>query len=117
MTGNDLIQQGLTTVTQRYTTSHSGWLHQATLLAEYCASLASYFALYCVVVVERKNKIHVIEEWIWETVFVFELKELGGSRNRATFLRNIGCLRWYPTPDPKIFLSFNFLDLFVCETL
>jgi len=90
MTGNDLIQQGLTTVTQRYTTSHSGWLHQATLLAEYCASLASYFALYCVVVVERKNKIHVIEEWIWETVFVFELKELGGSRNRTTFLRNIG---------------------------
>ena len=26
-------------------------------------------------------------------------------------------LRWYPTPDPNIFLSFNFLDFFVCETL
>lgn len=74
MTGKDLTQQGPTTVTQRYTTSHSGWLHHRTLLSEYCASVASYFALYFVVVVERKNKIHVIEEWIWEMVFVLEFR-------------------------------------------
>ena len=35
---------------------------------------ASYFALYFVVVVERKNKIHVIEEWTWEMVFVLEFR-------------------------------------------
>jgi hypothetical protein len=43
-------------------------------LPEYCASVASYFALYFVVVVERKNKIHVIEEWTWEMVFVLEFR-------------------------------------------
>jgi hypothetical protein len=30
--------------------------------------------LYFVVVVERKNKIHVIEEWTWEMVFVLEFR-------------------------------------------
>jgi hypothetical protein len=43
-------------------------------LPEYCASVASYFALYFVVVVQRKNKIHVIEEWTWEMVFVSEFR-------------------------------------------
>jgi hypothetical protein len=26
-------------------------------------------------------------------------------------------LRWYPTPDPKFFMSLNFLDFCVCEAL
>jgi hypothetical protein len=34
----------------------------------------TYFALYFVVVVQRKNKIHVIEEWTWEMVFVSEFR-------------------------------------------
>jgi hypothetical protein len=43
-------------------------------LPEYFGSVASYFALYFVVVVQRKNKIHVIEEWTWEMVFVSEFR-------------------------------------------
>lgn len=89
MTGNDLIQQDLTTVTQPCTTLPSGWLHQPTLLQDYCASVASYFASYFVVVVQRKNKIHAIKEWTWKMIFEFKLKELGWSRNRTTILRDI----------------------------
>ena len=52
---------------------------------------------------------------------------LAGRVSGITFIRYIyvhnqqigklNNLRWYPTPDPKFFLSLNFFDFFVCEVI
>ena len=46
----------------------------------------------------------------------------GITFNRYMYVHNqqigkLNNLRWYPTPDPKFFLSLDILDFFVCEAL